>query len=200
VNARRLRRAALSRNVEGLLIHPLMAAAFPFAAARWPLIALIASLAMLAAAHGFERFGGLAPCALCLTQREVYWGAATLAGVALAAMRLWPRAAPAQAFNALLGIAFLAGAGVAGFHMGVEFKWWPGPASCAGGGLDGLSVDSLAEALTGAATVVRCDEAAWVFLGLSMAGWNMVISLGLAAVSLVAAMRAAEEGRSLDRI
>lgn len=162
---------------------------------RWPAMALVASLLMLAAAHGFERFGGLAPCALCLTQREVYWGAATLAGAALIAARLWRHARAARAFNLLLGVAFLAGTGVAAYHVGVENKWWPGPAVCAGGGggLDSLTPESLTQALAGAVTVVRCDEAAWSFLGLSMAGWNAAASLALAGLSFMAAAAKTQE-------
>jgi disulfide bond formation protein DsbB len=161
---------------------------------RWPVIALFSSLVMLAAAHGFERFGGLAPCALCHTQREVYWGAAALAAAALLAGRFWSQAWAARAFNLLLGVAFLAGAVVAAYHVGVENKWWPGPAVCAGGGsgLDGLTPESLTEALTGAVTVVRCDAVAWSFLGLSMAGWNAAASLVLAGLSVLAASRTQE--------
>lgn len=164
------------------------------ASERWPVIALASSLLMLAAAHGFERFGGLAPCALCYTQREVYWGAAALASAALVASRLRPQARASRSFNLLLGVAFLAGAVVAAYHVGVESKWWPGPAVCAGGGsgLDGLTPESLSEALTGSVTVVRCDAVAWSFLGLSMAGWNTAASLALAGLSFFAASRSQE--------
>jgi disulfide bond formation protein DsbB len=147
----------------------------------WPLLAGLVSALLLAAAHAFEHFGGLPPCALCLEQREAHW--ATL-GVGLGGallMYLRPGHQPAGAVCVLLGAGFVAGAAIAGFHVGVEHKWWPGLPGCAAttGGLDG----DLLGALGSSMRVVRCDEVAWSFLGLSMAGWNMAISLVMAALS-----------------
>ncbi|MFZ5670844.1 MAG: disulfide bond formation protein B [Pseudomonadota bacterium] len=156
--------------------------------ARWPLAAALASAAMLAIAHAFETFGGLAPCLLCLRQREVYWAALTVGAVAVA-LDLWrkdPRLT--RIADGLLALLFMVGVGVAVYHAGAEWKFWPGPAVCATGGA--VQVDSLDALLRGEAIrMPRCDEAAWVFLGLSMAGWNAVISLALAAASALAALR-----------
>jgi disulfide bond formation protein DsbB len=156
---------------------------------RWRLCALLASAAMLAIAHAFETFGHLAPCTLCLRQREVYWAAG---GVALALMILvrlpgGPRWRPASCW--LLAAIFLFGAGVAAYHAGAEWKFWPGPTTCssAGGGVDAAALDALMKGAT--IHPPACDKAAWVFLGLSMAGWNALISLGLAAASSAAALR-----------
>lgn len=150
---------------------------------RWPWFAALAAGALLAAAHAFERFGGLAPCVLCLRQREAHWMALGLA-VALGVLTLVRKGEGARrAACAVLAIAFLYAAGWAAFHMGVEFKWWAGPAACAGGGLGEITPDSIAAALDGAQKVVRCDEVAWRFLGVSMAGWNAIISLTLAGMS-----------------
>jgi disulfide bond formation protein DsbB len=148
----------------------------------WPLFALIASLGMLAAAHAFEHFGGMAPCALCLKQREAYWIAAGVSAAALV-LGFWRRdPAALRAMNALLVVAFVAGAAVAGFHAGVEQKWWPGLASCTGGV---VNVDAdLLGALTAPMQASSCDAIPWSFAGLSMAAWNMVIALGLALLSL----------------
>lgn len=153
---------------------------FSWVFAQWPAIALATSLSMLAIAHGFERFGGLAPCPLCLHQREVYWIAAIVAGLALVVRRMQDHVFASRAMNLLLALAFLSGAVVAGFHMGVEYKWWPGLAECGGVGASAnkMPTDLLA-ALSGPMKVVGCDEPAWVFLGLSMAGWNFLISLKL---------------------
>ncbi|WP_313586956.1 disulfide bond formation protein B [Aquidulcibacter sp.] len=155
---------------------------FSFILAQWPWIALASSLSMLAMAHGFERFGGLAPCALCLHQREAYWIAAAMAALALLARRMEGAELTNRALNLLLTFAFVGGAIVAGFHMGVEYKWWPGLPSCTAAS-SGVVPTDLLGALNQPLHVVGCDEAPWIFLGLSMAGWNMLISLKLAIYS-----------------
>lgn len=158
----------------------------------WTAFALLASLAMLGAAHAFERFMGLAPCNLCLKQREVYWAAAAIALVAT----IWhlvsrgSRGTPRIAAFLLFAV-FLTGAITAGFHMGGENQWWELPAACAGGadvsGLDALRSFALGE---GSQTrPAMCDAVVWDFLGVSMAGWNMVVSALLALFSILAAKR-----------
>ena len=159
---------------------------------HWPLTAACASAAMLAAAHAFETFGGLLPCHLCLYQRDVYW-AAILVGVlgfALGYMRLrWA----GRTADGLLALIFLAGMGVAAYHAGVEWKWWPGPASCTGGGV--VNGGDLTAFLNGAKVKApQCDVAAWRMFGMSMAGYNTAISLALAALSAVAARRERAHG------
>jgi len=156
---------------------------------HWPLAAFLASAAMLAIAHAFETFGGLAPCTLCLKQREAYWLALTVAAVGvLLGFTKW-REPSRRVVSAGLLAAFLYGAGWAAYHAGAEWKWWPGPASCSGGASH-VSAADLASLLKGSGhfALPACDKAAWVFLGLSMAGWNFLISLGLAGVSATAAI------------
>jgi len=156
---------------------------------RWRLSALAVSAAMLAIAHAFQTFGGLAPCTLCLRQREVYWAAATIAAVGMIVTRLPKGERLRLAFNAVLGLVFLVGVGVAVYHAGAEWKFWPGPTTCASGG-GGASAEALAGLLQGdKIKPPACDEAPWVFAGLSMAGWNAVISLGLVGLSLAAVLR-----------
>ena len=156
---------------------------------RWRLSALIASAAMLAIAHAFQAFGGYQPCTLCLRQREVYWVAGGVALVAMAVVRSEPGARLKALSSALLGLVFLVGAAVAAYHAGAEWKFWPGPTACSGGGV-GVSADAMAALVGGEAIrAARCDEAPWVFLGLSMAGWNVVVSIVLAALSFMAAVR-----------
>ena len=85
---------------------------------------------------------------------------------------------------------FTTGAITALFHMGGENGWWELPATCAGGG--DVSLESLAALALGTAPVgdpVFCDAVTWRFLGLSMAGWNVLISAALAVFSLLAAKR-----------
>lgn len=157
------------------------------------LLAALASGAMLAAAHAFQRFG-YEPCLLCLRQREVYWIALPLALGGLALLRREPEAGLVAAL--LLAAVFLFGFGVAGYHAGVEWRWWSGPESCAAGGK--ASAAGLNAFLQGAPIrSLRCDEAAWRMLGVSMAGWNALVSLGLAALGLVAARRGAPSAPAL---
>ena len=149
------------------------------------MLAAVASAAMLAAAHVFQRFG-YEPCALCLRQREVYWVALPLALAGWAVLRRRPDQGPVVAF--LLSVIFLFGFMVAGYHAGVEWKVFPAPATC-GGSSGPPSADDIAAMLGGAKIhYVLCDEAAWRMLGVSMAGWNALVSLGLAALGAYAAV------------
>jgi disulfide bond formation protein DsbB len=157
---------------------------------RWRLCALLASAAMLAIAHAFETFGHLAPCTLCLRQREVYWTAGALALAFMVIVRLPGGPRWRQATCWVLALIFLAGAGIAVYHAGAEWKFWPGPSTCSSAGGGSVNAAALQDLLAGAKiTPPACDKAAWVYLGLSMAGWNALISLGLAALSAAAALR-----------
>lgn len=157
--------------------------------AHWLLWALFSSALMLAIAHGFETFGGLAPCTLCLKQREVYWVAGTVALAGAIVVRLSGFARWQWLFEALLAVIFAVGLYYAVYHAGAEWKFWPGPTTCSGGGKVDLS--ALAAVANGSVKVrpPACDQAAWVFLGLSMAGWNALVSLKLLIYSGVAAVR-----------
>ncbi|NWH07587.1 MAG: disulfide bond formation protein B [Alphaproteobacteria bacterium] len=147
---------------------------------------MLAGLAALTLAGAFVfQFGfGIEPCALCYQQRYAYYAALPLALVlaGLAAREETPGLWLVILF-ALCALGFVANAALGVYHAGVEWHWWPGPVTCASGatGLDGEQ-GSLWDAI-GAARVVRCDEAAWRFLGLSLAGYNVLISLGLATIA-----------------
>jgi disulfide bond formation protein DsbB len=156
----------------------------------WPFFAAAASLLILGVAHGFETFGHYPPCELCFKQRDAYWVALWVSAVAIVFASAKGDARLRQVFDLLLGLIFLGGAGIAAYHAGVEWKWWPGPATCTGSGH--INAGDLAAGLTRIASgvrehVVMCDQAAWRLFGLSMAGWNALISLGLAIASFVAA-------------
>lgn len=150
-----------------------------------PRTALLVILAVAAATIGgawlFELAGYL-PCELCLQQRWAYYAAIPLAALLMASPSailrpgLW-----------LLAALWLGSMAFGIYHAGVEWKWWAGPATCgATGGMTGVLPD-----LT--KPVILCDEAALRILGLSLAGWNAVISLGLASL---AAMGARSQGSS----
>jgi disulfide bond formation protein DsbB len=134
-----------------------------------PLAALLLALAPLAVALAAQYLGGLAPCPLCHWQRYPYVVAALLAAAGLFAAER-----PARLLVALAGLAILASAGIAAFHVGVEQKWWEGTAGCAGSiDFSGMTVEEMQQALEQTAPV-RCDEPAWTFLGISMAGYNLI--------------------------
>jgi disulfide bond formation protein DsbB len=145
------------------------------------LISMLGSAAILAGAFAFQYIGGLAPCQLCLWQR---WPHAAAVLIGLLALALGWRILP------LLGaVAALTTAGIGAFHVGVEQKWWEGLASCNAGSIKGISTADLLDPSIVVAPVVRCDEIAWQMLGVSMAGWNVIISLGLMVVWLMAGRR-----------
>lgn len=146
----------------------------------WPLLAMLASGAMLAAAHAFERFGGLYPCPLCLDQRNWHWA---VVGVALAALLFtrwkpqWTRLAAVA-----IGLVLLGSAAMGAYHVAVEQGWTT--AQCdARVNLDDLSFDPNAPLVA-----PRCDEIAWSMWGISMAGYNALISLALALASFAIAL------------
>lgn len=147
-------------------------------------MALLPCVFMLAVAHAFETFGHLAPCTLCLKERQIYWAVLTIAAVGTV-LRFTPaRALATRIANLLLAVVFVYSVLVAAYHAGAEWRWWPGPATCSGGA---AHVADLTAFLNGApAAIPACDKAAWIFLGLSMAGWNAVISLGLTVLSILA--------------
>ena len=161
----------------------------------WPWVALLASAALLAGAHAFEA-AGYAPCSLCLRQREAHWAIVGISAATIVAGLLRPSLRGWRPAVWLIAVAFLVSAGVAAYHAGVEWKWWPGPSTCAAGPVGPLAVEDLSAVLSGEKAVrpPACDEAAWTMLGISMAGWNALISLALAALSVVAA-RSAYRGR-----
>jgi disulfide bond formation protein DsbB len=145
--------------------------------------------ATILGAYFFQYVLGLPPCPLCLEQRIAYYVSIPLAIVlGFAAAKDAPPPLLAAGFAAI-ALAMFYNAGLGLFHAGVEWKWWPGPRECTGeiGNL-GAGGDLLNQLQS--ISLVRCDEAAWRFLGLSLAGYNVLISLALAAVAGWGALRA----------
>lgn len=138
------------------------------------------SAALLLGALGSQFIGGLAPCHLCLLQRWPHLAAIVIAGAAVAT---------GQRLLALLGaLAAAVTAGIGIYHTGVERDIFQGPTSCTSSSAGSVSPDQLFDQIM-AAPLIRCDEVAFEFLGLSMASWNAVLSLGLVAVWLWAYLR-----------
>lgn len=159
------------------------------AAYRYGSLALFVTILSILTALGFEHVGGYQPCMLCLWERYAYYFAipALFLAIVLASggSKGW-----AAAIFFVVALVFLANAGLGTYHAGAEWKFWPGPDACGGGGQLSTSAGSLLKDLEGI-RVVRCDEPALVFLGLSFAGWNVVGSLLLMLLSLKAAFAAA---------
>jgi disulfide bond formation protein DsbB len=152
-----------------------------------PTLVLAASVSALGAAYFFQYVVGLQPCILCLYQRLPY--AATIAlGLIALGLALAGRPQPVPWLLGLCAVAFAVGGAIAAFHVGVEQHWWRGTSECTGAAIDATNVDDLRAQLM-AAPVVRCDEVAWSLLGISMAGYNILMSFCLAAFSALAALR-----------
>ncbi|MGM4889056.1 disulfide bond formation protein B [Tardiphaga sp. 20_F10_N6_6] len=145
-------------------------------------VGLIA-LATLAGAWFFQLVLDIRPCPLCLEQRYAYYLAIPLAVlVAIAAARDAPRGLVVTGL-VVLALAALANAVLGGYHAGVEWTFWQGPTDCSGPVVDLGKAGSLLERLD-TVKVIRCDEVQWRFLGLSLAGYNVLISLAMAAIAL----------------
>ena len=139
------------------------------------------SATLLSGAFLFQHVGGLTPCSLCIWQR---WPHLAVIVVAFIGLRgVMPRG--------MLWLTFIAGiisVGLGGYHAGIEYGFWAGPAGCTANlALDG-DIKTLTQQLL-ITPLVRCDEVPWSLFGLSMAGWNALISLDIIAVALISLRR-----------
>lgn len=147
------------------------------------LIAGLGSVALFGGALWFQYWVGLLPCTMCLWQR---WPHRIAIGLAVVGV-VFPRAIIAW----LGALSMLVNAGISLLHTGVERAWWDGPQVCGAGAaqdVGSLSVEDLFDTTTGP-VIVLCNEAAWMFAGLSMASWNGVFCLVLAGIWVTAARR-----------
>ncbi len=169
----------------------MVASTLSFARREPPAAAAIAiaviGVATILGAYYFQYVLGYRPCPLCLEQRVAYYVAIPLSAMILLGLSVGSsRKVIALALFAI-ACAMFWNTALAGYHSGVEWGWWPGPQDCSGPtpnfGGGGSLLDQINKT-----RVVRCDEAAWRFLGLSLAGYNVLISLGLAAIALAGAV------------
>lgn len=153
------------------------------------LLLIAGGLASILTAWGFQLIGGYVPCKLCLEQRIPYYVGLPLALLALLVMlRGTPARGRLVVSVLLLAVAavFAWGAGIGGYQAGAEWGFWAGPADCGGGGGMPDSAANMLNALR-STRVVSCTEASWRMFGLSFAGWNAVISAGIAVLALAGA-------------
>jgi disulfide bond formation protein DsbB len=147
--------------------------------------------ATVGSALAFEYLGGYMPCHLCLIERDPYYYGVPIGilgmGAAVMGLPTWVT----RMILIILGVMMLIGAGIGTYHSGVEWGFWPGPSSCTSAG--GSGATSAGNLLSSLNTVhaPQCDQAALRILGLSLAGWNVVASLLLAAIAFVGVKKAA---------
>ena len=150
---------------------------------RRALLLLLAAVAILAAAWSVQELG-FKPCELCFKERYAFY-----AGAPIAALTAWLASrsahAAARGLFVLLALIFLANAGLAFYHVGVEQHWWAGPSACTGALTAPLNVNDLAKAVN-VEPVVPCDvPPLWIF-GLSLAAWDVVVSAAMAIYAALA--------------
>ncbi len=160
---------------------------------RMAMLVSLGMIAVIGTVLGFQHIGGYVPCQLCYTQRLPYYYVAMPAG--FLALVLAMAGGPALLVRLLLLITvlgLLTTAGIAIYHSGVEWSFWPGPESC-GAAVDAVGTDagSLLSSLANTKPP-SCAEAAGRFLGLSFAGWNVVVALIMATFAWKGAFGRAE--------
>jgi disulfide bond formation protein DsbB len=159
----------------------------------WPRLVpfgiLAASVGALATAYTAQYAFGLEPCILCLYQRVPY----ALAGVLGLGALLLPNGEKGEQARtwavAASGLVFLAGAGIAFYHVGVEQHWWASVAACGGGGGEGPKTVEALRQMLAEKPPKACDDVDWTLFGLSMATYNIGASLALAAAAFWGAAR-----------
>jgi disulfide bond formation protein DsbB len=150
---------------------------------HWPALTLAFSASMLAAAHAFQRFGGLQPCPLCLDQRNWHWGVIAVSAAALILLRFQPRFS--RWTIGLIGLVLLGSFGQALFHVAVEQHWIAWQCSIQGANFNNLDFNALGDRPI---DIPACDEIAWSMFGISMAGYNAILSLLAAFASYAVAL------------
>lgn len=155
------------------------------------LFLVVAMIATVGSALGFEHIGGYMPCLLCLEQRTPYYAGIPVMALAFVSASLkWPGVVT-RGLLAAGGLLMVYGLALAVYHAGVEWQFWEGPADCAAAA---TSITTDVGSLLNDLNTVRppsCSEAALRVLGLSFAGWNVIASLILAAVAFRGAFRKA---------
>jgi disulfide bond formation protein DsbB len=150
-----------------------------------PVFAGLLSGGLLIGAWISEYVFGYLPCTMCYWQRHVHITVVIIALIAIFCTRL--EMPLRKGFTLLLILLLLGSAGLAFYHSGVEFKWWEGPKTCASGNvaLPDFSGDNPFAQLDSKIKPPACNEAVWFFLGLSMATWNGILSLGSAILTAI---------------
>ena len=142
-------------------------------------LALLVPAVALAVAFGSQYLGGLVPCEMCWWQRYAH-----IAALVLALLAFLVRG---RAMVWLAALAIAVSGAIGFYHAGVELHYFPGLTQCTATVTGGSTEDFLKAIMS--APLVRCDDIQWSFLGISMAGWNAILSLGSALVILWLSLR-----------
>jgi disulfide bond formation protein DsbB len=146
---------------------------------RARLLAVLVPNALLWGAIGSQYIGHLVPCEMCMWQR---WPHLAAIGLALIAIVLRGNPPASRAFTALAALAIIVSGGIGVYHAGVEYHWWQGFTACTSTVTGGSAKDIIAQIM--AAPIVRCDQPQWTLGGISLAGFNAILSLGFGAIIL----------------
>jgi disulfide bond formation protein DsbB len=160
-------------------------------ARSFPIFVLVTSVIVMVIVLLSQYRGGLAPCELCLTERWP-WDVAIV--ISFVAAMTGSRSALPWVVLMLAGV-FIVGSALASYHVGVEQHWFAGPSACTARGTP-ATIEALKAQLSHQQPV-RCDEPAWTLFGVSLAGWNLLASLIMAAISTVVFLRLYEQRESM---
>lgn len=153
------------------------------------LIAILVPIALLGGALLSQYVFGLHPCEMCMWQRWPHLAAIALALIAIVTHK---QRSTSAVFTALAAIAIAVSGGIGAFHAGVEYGWWTGLTACSTSPVGGNASDILASIM--AAPLTRCDVAPWSMLGISLAGYNALLSLA-AAIAIFATLAKARSSQ-----
>jgi disulfide bond formation protein DsbB len=155
-------------------------------------VAVIGAATILTALY-YQFVVGLRPCPLCFEQRYAYYFSIPLAVMVIMGEQVGASRKVLLAALTMIAVGMLWNSALGVYHSGIEWKLWAGPQECSGAidlGTGGGLLNQLQSI-----SVVRCDEASWRFLGISMAGYNAMISLTLAAIALWGVLTARRQGQ-----
>ena len=144
-----------------------------------PRTLVLLSAAALATVYIFQYGFGYQPCQLCYYQRYPYFAVIGLGLIVMIMQSQGKNPGAVSFLFSLMVLALFLDAGIAIFHVGVEQHWWEGLTTCSSPIISGISIEETLKALN-PTPIVRCDVPAWTLFGISMAGYNIPLALGLA--------------------
>ena len=159
---------------------------------QWLVISILISGSLLLGALFFEHVMRLTPCQMCYWQRHAHKAVILTASIFLVFNHFMKTPKWDRIILFVVGIAFLVSFGMAFWHMGVEYKWWLGPKSCSASTPTQINPDAIFNALEGKDKLPQCSDAPWDLFGISMAGYNALISGGAAIASFARALKGNE--------